>query len=43
VLLAAGAGVAAADVVPHYLRRAEAEVKRTGERFEAPPPSWEGR
>lgn len=32
--LAAGGGVAAADLVPRYLRRAEAEVKRTGQRFE---------
>jgi hypothetical protein len=29
-----GEGVAAADLVPRYLRRAEAEVKRTGLRFE---------
>ncbi len=28
--------VAAAELVPRYLRRAEAEVKRTGERFETP-------
>jgi len=34
--LAAGRGVAADSLVPHYLRRAEAEVQRTGERFEAP-------
>ena len=33
-LLAAGGGIDAADLVPRYLRRAEAEVKRTGERFE---------
>jgi tRNA threonylcarbamoyladenosine biosynthesis protein TsaB len=42
-LLAAGAGAAAVDLVPRYLRRAEAEVKRTGERFESPHPSREGR
>jgi len=42
-LLAAGGGVDAADVVPNYLRRAEAEVKRTGERFEAPAPPSERR
>ena len=29
-----GETVAAADLAPRYLRRAEAEVKRTGERFE---------
>lgn len=34
-ILAAGAGVAAADLLPRYVRRAEAEVRRTGERFEA--------
>jgi len=33
--LARGDGCDAADLVPHYLRRAEAEVKRTGVRFEA--------
>jgi tRNA threonylcarbamoyladenosine biosynthesis protein TsaB len=33
-LLARGAGVAAAALVPRYLRRAEAEVQRTGRRFE---------
>jgi tRNA threonylcarbamoyladenosine biosynthesis protein TsaB len=33
-LLAAGRGIDAAELVPRYLRRAEAEVKRTGERFE---------
>lgn len=33
-LLARGAGSDAADLVPRYVRRAEAEVKRTGERFE---------
>jgi tRNA threonylcarbamoyladenosine biosynthesis protein TsaB len=32
--LAGGGGIQAADLVPRYLRRAEAEVKRTGERFE---------
>jgi tRNA threonylcarbamoyladenosine biosynthesis protein TsaB len=30
-----GEAVPAADLVPRYLRRAEAEVKRTGQRFEA--------
>ena len=34
-LLAEGAGVDAARLVPHYLRRAEAEVVRTGRRFES--------
>jgi tRNA threonylcarbamoyladenosine biosynthesis protein TsaB len=34
-LLAQGAGIPAAELVPRYLRRAEAEVRRTGERFEA--------
>ncbi|HEY8156477.1 MAG TPA: tRNA (adenosine(37)-N6)-threonylcarbamoyltransferase complex dimerization subunit type 1 TsaB [Myxococcota bacterium] len=34
-LLARGAGIPAAVLVPRYLRRAEAEVRRTGERFEA--------
>jgi hypothetical protein len=33
-MLARGAGVAVGRVVPRYLRRAEAEVRRTGERFE---------
>lgn len=33
-LLAAGAGIAAADLAPAYVRRAEAEVRRTGSRFE---------
>jgi tRNA A37 threonylcarbamoyladenosine modification protein TsaB len=33
-LLAEGAGVDAARLVPHYLRRAQAEVVRTGHRFE---------
>jgi tRNA threonylcarbamoyladenosine biosynthesis protein TsaB len=35
-LLAAGAGIAAEALAPVYVRRAEAEVQRTGERFEAP-------
>jgi tRNA threonylcarbamoyladenosine biosynthesis protein TsaB len=35
-LLAAGAGSTADALTPVYVRRAEAEVKRTGERFEAP-------
>jgi tRNA threonylcarbamoyladenosine biosynthesis protein TsaB len=35
-LLAQGAGVAHEALVPSYLRRAEAEVRRTGERFEGP-------
>ena len=34
-LLARGAGVPASALVPRYLRRAEAEVRRTGERLEA--------
>jgi len=34
-MLARGEGVAAAELVPHYVRRAEAEVQRTGERFES--------
>jgi tRNA threonylcarbamoyladenosine biosynthesis protein TsaB len=34
-LLAAGAGIAAEALTPVYVRRAEAEVQRTGERFEA--------
>lgn len=34
-LLAAGQGCAASTLVPRYLRRAEAEAKRTGRRFEA--------
>jgi len=34
-LLVDGAGVDPADLVPHYVRRAEAEVARTGERFES--------
>ena len=32
--LAAGRGVRASELVPRYVRRAEAEVRRTGERFE---------
>jgi tRNA threonylcarbamoyladenosine biosynthesis protein TsaB len=36
-LLARGEGVSAAEVVPRYVRRAEAEVKRTGEAFEPRP------
>ena len=35
-LLAAGAGTTADALAPVYVRRAEAEVQRTGERFEAP-------
>ncbi len=35
--LAGGSWVSAAQLVPHYLRRAEAEVKRIGERFEPAP------
>ncbi len=35
-LLAAGAGFSAEALLPVYVRRAEAEVQRTGERFEAP-------
>jgi tRNA threonylcarbamoyladenosine biosynthesis protein TsaB len=35
--LARGSWVSAAQLAPHYLRRAEAEVKRTGERFEPAP------
>ncbi len=38
-LLARGAGVAADAIAPVYVRRAEAEVQRTGARFEAPPRS----
>jgi tRNA threonylcarbamoyladenosine biosynthesis protein TsaB len=34
-LLAAGQGARAGELAPRYLRRAEAEVKRTGQRFEA--------
>jgi len=33
-MLARGGGLPAAGVVPHYVRRADAEVKRTGVRFE---------
>lgn len=33
-ILARGDGSNAVDLVPRYVRRAEAEVKRTGERFE---------
>lgn len=33
-LLAAGKGVAASTLAPRYVRRAEAEVRRTGRRFE---------
>ena len=33
-MLARGEGVAAGEAVPRYLRRAEAEVQRTGRRFE---------
>jgi tRNA threonylcarbamoyladenosine biosynthesis protein TsaB len=36
-LLASGAGVDPAELVPRYLRRAEAEVQRTGRRFEDAP------
>jgi len=35
--LARGSQLSAAQLAPHYLRRAEAEVKRTGERFEPAP------
>jgi tRNA threonylcarbamoyladenosine biosynthesis protein TsaB len=35
-LLARGGGQRSEDLVPRYLRRAEAEVRRTGERFEQP-------
>jgi hypothetical protein len=35
-LLARGEGQKCEDLVPRYLRRAEAEVRRTGERFEGP-------
>jgi tRNA threonylcarbamoyladenosine biosynthesis protein TsaB len=38
-LLARGDALDAAALVPHYLRRAEAEVKRVGERFEPSPES----
>jgi tRNA threonylcarbamoyladenosine biosynthesis protein TsaB len=33
-LLARGAGIDAADLAPRYVRRAEAEVRRSGQRFE---------
>jgi len=36
-LLAQGAGVDPADLVPRYLRRAQAEVQRTGQAFEPTP------
>ena len=36
-LLAAGKGIAAEDLVPRYLRRAEAEVQRTGQALEPGP------
>jgi tRNA A37 threonylcarbamoyladenosine modification protein TsaB len=36
-LLARGGAISAERAVPRYLRRAEAEVVRTGERFEAAP------
>lgn len=36
-LLGRGEGVDASLLTPHYVRRAEAEVKRTGRRFEPPP------
>jgi tRNA threonylcarbamoyladenosine biosynthesis protein TsaB len=35
--LARGEGVPAIELTPRYVRRAEAEVRRTGERFEDPP------
>jgi tRNA threonylcarbamoyladenosine biosynthesis protein TsaB len=37
VLLARGETVAASELVPRYLRRAEAEARRTGERLESAP------
>ncbi len=37
-LLAAGAGIGAEALCPRYLRRAEAEARRTGERLETAPP-----
>ncbi|MEN8181409.1 MAG: tRNA (adenosine(37)-N6)-threonylcarbamoyltransferase complex dimerization subunit type 1 TsaB [Myxococcota bacterium] len=37
-LLAAGGGLPPSALVPRYVRRAEAEVRRTGERFEAAAP-----
>jgi hypothetical protein len=36
-MLARGEGVTAAEAVPRYVRRAEAEVRRTGQRFEPAP------
>jgi len=36
-MLARGEGVSATELVPRYVRRAEAEVQRTGERFEPVP------
>jgi hypothetical protein len=36
-LLERGEGVDAADLVPRYVRRAEAEVRRTGLRTEPSP------
>ncbi len=38
-VLAAGEGVEARAMVPRYVRRAQAEVVRTGERYEAPEAS----
>ncbi len=38
-ILARGEGIEASRLVPRYLRRAEAEVKRTGQRFEAAAPA----
>jgi hypothetical protein len=35
-LLQAGAGLPAAQLVPRYLRRAEAEARRTGSPLEPP-------
>ena len=40
-MLAAGAGFTAFALTPVYVRRAEAEVQRTGERFEAPRPRFD--
>jgi tRNA threonylcarbamoyladenosine biosynthesis protein TsaB len=37
-LLARGEGQRSEELVPRYVRRAEAEVRRTGERFEEPTP-----
>jgi tRNA threonylcarbamoyladenosine biosynthesis protein TsaB len=37
MILRAGQGVSAASLAPRYVRRAEAEVQRTNERFESPP------